>query len=154
MRRSHEQLRALWCPPALRRPVPYAPAHRNAVRSRVGAASLQQASPVPVVTAPRNLPLGAPALAPVPGAAPTEAYGVPLSGSPEPLGCTYNRELVSPPPDPVWGGAGPGNERNMSAATAAPRRRTDAVGWAREPAALAAGAPAPRVPRPVAICEA
>lgn len=46
-------------------------------------------------TAPRRTPVGSPALLPVPGGSATDAYGAPLCGSPEPLGATYDSELVS-----------------------------------------------------------
>lgn len=60
------------------------------------------AAAIPVTrTAPRRTPLGSPALLPVPGAEATDAYGAALSGSPEPLGATYDFELVRAP-SRVW----------------------------------------------------
>jgi hypothetical protein len=50
---------------------------------------------VPVTaTTPRRTPLASPSLLPVPGGAAGPAYGAPLRGKAEPLGATYDKELV------------------------------------------------------------
>ena len=75
------------------RPYPGSRRSQGAVRTTCSATTVQVATPV-AATTPRRTPLSSPALLPVPGGAPGPAYGAPLRGSPEPLGASYDKELV------------------------------------------------------------
>jgi hypothetical protein len=66
-----------------------------AAGASASATTVQQAAAAPVTqTAPRRTPLSSMSLRPVPGAQPTPLFGAALRGSPEPLGATYDKELV------------------------------------------------------------
>lgn len=65
-----------------------------AVRTSCSATAAVQVAVPLVHTAPRRTPLASPSLLPVPGREPTQSYGPPLRGSPEPLGVTYDKEVV------------------------------------------------------------
>ena len=112
------------------------------MRTTCSATTVQVATPV-AATTPRRTPLSSPALLPVPGGAPGPAYGAPLRGSPEPLGASYDKELVR-----GWGARFAPLAANGAAEQIASRRcnlATSAVGAAarvgRGAAALGGGAP-------------